>query len=202
MRVARATRAGVSAASLLAMPTPASAADIGVLLSPAALGRASGISTASGSPTGQAALTASPALQAQLALAAANLARTATDLSNMAAAQAAASASSQLTLANAPLSGSSWNGTALSGLNPRDSDPTQWINADPLNKNAASATATVKQTAANALLTWQSFDLNKGEKLIFDQQGNSDWTVLNRIVAGPRDANGSRFVACSGPTIW
>jgi filamentous hemagglutinin family protein len=113
----------------------------------------------------------------------------------MTAAQAAASASSQLTLANAPLSGSSWNGTALSGLNPRDSDPTQWINADPLKKDIASATATVKQNAAAAVLTWQSFDLNKGETLVFDQQGNSGWSVLNRVVAGPRDASGSRFVA-------
>ncbi len=71
----------------------------------------------------------------------------------------------------------------------------QWINANPLQKDAASAKATVTQTAANALLTWQSFDLNKGETLVFDQQGHADWTVLNRIVAGPRGADGSRFVA-------
>ena len=54
-------------------------------------------------------------------------------------------------------------------------------------RTRASATATVKQTAANALLTWQSFDLNKGETLVFDQQDHADWTVLNRVVAGPRD---------------
>jgi len=183
----------MAAASLLVSSTfhAALAADAGTLLSPSALTRSSGTSSAS---SVQSPLT-SPALQAQIALSAANLARAAKDLSNLAAAQAAASASSQLTLGNASLSASSWNGTALSGLNPRDADPTLWINADPLKKDTASATATVKQTAANALLTWQSFDLNKGEKLVFDQQGNADWTVLNRVVAGPRDASGSRFVA-------
>ncbi|HKY19223.1 MAG TPA: filamentous hemagglutinin family protein [Rhizomicrobium sp.] len=170
------------------------AADANTLLSPAVLARASGGSVG-GAPAGQVPGIVSPALRAQQALSAANLARAAQDLASITAAQAAASASSQLTLGNAALSASSWNGTALSGLNPRDSDPTLWINADALQKDTANATATVKQTAANALLTWQSFDLNKGEKLVFDQQGNADWTVLNRIVAGPRDASGSRFVA-------
>jgi filamentous hemagglutinin family protein len=190
----RAVCAAIAAASLLASTTlaPVMAADVGTLLSPAVLARASGTSS---SPTGQSLLTPSPALQTQLALSAASLARAAKDLSNIAAAQAAASASSQLTLGNVALSGSSWNGSSLSGLNPRDSDRTLWINADPLQKDAASATATVKQTAATALLTWQSLDLNKGEKLVFDQQNNADWTVLNRIVAGPRDASGSRLVA-------
>ncbi|HJT44108.1 MAG TPA: filamentous hemagglutinin family protein [Rhizomicrobium sp.] len=170
------------------------AADANTLLSPAVLARTSG-GSAGGAPAAQVPGIVSPALRAQQALSAANLARAAQDLANITAAQAAASASSQLTLGSAALSASSWNGTALSGLDPRDTDPTLWINADALQKDTANATATVKQTAANALLTWQSFDLNKGEKLIFDQQGHADWTVLNRIVAGPRDASGSRFVA-------
>lgn len=184
---------GAAAIALLASTAlaPARAADAASLLAAGALSR--GVS-GSGSPTAFSPLI-SPALQAQNALSAANLARAAKDIANLTAAQAAASASSQLTLGNAALSASSWNGTALSGLAPRDSDPTLWINADRLQKDTASATATVKQTAANALLTWQSFDLNKGEKLVFDQQGNADWTVLNRVVAGPRGADGSRFVA-------
>ena len=184
---------GFAAAALLASTTlaPALAADAGSLLSPGVLNRGVGPGA---SPSISSPLT-SPALRAQNALSAANLARAAADIANMTTLQAAASASSQLTLGNAALSGSSFNGTPLSGLNPRDSDPTTWINADRLQKDASTATATVKQTATNALLTWQSFDLNKGEKLVFDQQGNSDWTVLNRVVAGPRGADGSRFVA-------
>jgi filamentous hemagglutinin family protein len=185
-------------ASLLASSalTPALAADPVTLLSPAVLARSAGGAGAAANPTGSVSPLASPSLQAQLALSSANLARAAQALNDMTAAQAAAAgAASQLTLNNRSLSGSAWNGQVLSGLNPVDSDPTQWINADPLTKDTGSATATVKQNAASALLTWQSLDLNLGEKLIFDQQGHSDWIVLNRVVAGPRDASGSRFVA-------
>ena len=146
------------------------AANVGSLLSPSVLARASG-TAANGAPSAQSPLV-SPALLAQMALSAANLARAAQDLSNITAAQAAASASSQLTLGNAPYPAVPGTAPPLSGLNPQDSDPALWINANPLQKDTASATATVKQTAANALLTWQSFDLNKGEKLIFDQQGS------------------------------
>ena len=181
--------------SLLASGTldAARAADAASMLSPAALARTASGAGVNSQPSSQ--ILASPSFQAQRALSAANLARAAADLSAINAAQAAASAGSQLTLNNVALSGSSWNGTALSGLNPRDGDPTLWIGADALKKDTASATATVKQTASTALLTWQSFDINKGEKLVFDQQGNADWAVLNRVVAGPRGADGSRFVA-------
>jgi filamentous hemagglutinin family protein len=137
-----------------------------------------------------------PAAQAQIALSAAHLAQAAQSIRNLTAAQAAASAAAALTLNGIPLSGSSWNGTPLSGLNPvDDTNPTLWVNADPLQKNAATETATVEQTGSNAILTWQSFDLNTGETLVFNQQGNATWNVLNRIVAGPPGAGGARFVA-------
>ncbi len=192
----RAFCASVTAMSLLSTSalTPAMAADAASLLSSANLSQGAAARAGSGA-INPALVTNSPAIQAQLALSSANLARAALALSNMNAAQAAASANSQLTLDNANLSGSSWNGSPLSGLNPLDTDPRLWINAGHLQKDASAATATVHQTSANAILTWQSFDLNKGETLIFDQQGHSDWTVLNRIVAGPADASGSRFVA-------
>ena len=192
----RALCASVTAASLLSTTalTPALAADAASLLSSARLSQSSTEHASAGAinPT---LVTNGPAIQAQMALSSANLARAAQALSAMNAAQASASANSQLTLDNASLSGSSWNGTSLSGLSPSDSDPTLWINADKLQKNTSTATATVHQTSANAILTWQSFDLNKGETLVFDQQNHTDWTVLNRIVAGPPDASGSRFVA-------
>jgi filamentous hemagglutinin family protein len=167
------------------------------LLSPGVLAQAAGQrATGLQSANNQAAGLLNPATQAQIALSAANLARAAQAIKAVTAAQASASAASQLTLNNAPLNGSAWNGSALSGLNPvNDQDPALWQNAGALQKNAATKTATVAQTASKALLTWQSFDLNKGETLVFNQQGNADWTVLNRIVAGPANASGSRFVA-------
>jgi filamentous hemagglutinin family protein len=178
-------------------PHSAIAASAASLLSPAGLAQAAGQSGAnSQGASGQAAGLTNPAIQAQIALSAANLAKAAQEIKALTAAQTSASAASQLTLNNAPLSGSAWNGTTLSGLNPvNDQDPTLWVNAGTLQKNTATATATVTQTASKALLTWQSFDLNKGETLVFNQQGNADWTVLNRIVAGPAHADGSRFVA-------
>ncbi len=192
-------RVGASASALLISGALSSAyaGDAASLLSPAGLAQAAGQRAGAARAANAAANPlSSPAVRAQIALSTANLAKAALAIKNIAAAQTAASAASKLTLNNAPLSGSAWNGTALSGLNPvDDKNSSLWINAQPLKKNIAKATATVKQTAANALLTWQSFDINKGETLVFDQQGHADWTVLNRIVAGPRGADGSRLVA-------
>src|SRR5262249_44358722 len=163
--------ASVSAIALLAAGAPAHAySSAASALSPAALaGASTQQSVAARAAQGSTALM-DPGIQAQIALSAANLAKATQAFANLTAAQAAARASSQLTLNNVPLSGSSWNGTPLSGLNPAG-DPSSglWVNADALQKDTASSTATVKQTAANALLTWQSLDLNKGETLVFDQ---------------------------------
>ncbi len=192
-------RFGVSAAALLISGalSPAFAGDAASFLSPGGLAQAAGQHAGAGrAATALASPLTSPAVRAQIALSTANLAKAAQAIKNITLAQTAASAASKLTLNNAPLSGSAWNGNPLSGLNPvDDTNSSLWINAQPLKKNTKTAMATVTQTAANALLTWQSFDLNKGETLTFDQQGHADWTVLNRIVAGPRGSDGSRFVA-------
>jgi filamentous hemagglutinin family protein len=194
-----ALQAGVSATALVVAGalSPALAGNAAALLSSAALAQAAAGHAGAGQiAAAQAGPLANPAVQAQIALSTANLAKAAQAIKNITAAQVAASAGAQLTLNNAPLSSSAWNGAPLSGLNPvNDKNKSLWINADPLSKNAATATATVKQTATNALLTWQSFDLNKGETLVFDQHAHADWTVLNRVVAGPRGADGSRFIA-------
>ena len=168
-------------------------------LSPAALTQAAGVHQAQVAAAIAGSL-ANPMTQKQIQLSTANLTRAAQAFQAMQAAQAAATAASQLTLNNVPLSGSSWDGSTLSGLKPvNDHDPTLWINANPIDPtadiNTATATETIHQTAANSLLTWQSFDLNKGETLVFDQQGHADWTVLNRIVAGRDPITGARTVA-------
>ncbi|HWC62049.1 MAG TPA: filamentous hemagglutinin N-terminal domain-containing protein, partial [Rhizomicrobium sp.] len=191
------TRLGAALLFTSGLVRPVAAADLSSLLSSASLSQMG--QHPSANQPGQTPNVSNPALQAQMALSSANLARATQAIKDITAAQAAARASSQLTLNNSASSASSWNGTTLSGLNPLDKDPSLWINADPLQKNLGTATATVRQTSANAVLTWQSFDLNKGETLVFDQQNNADWTVLNRIVAGPRGTDGSRFVA--SPTM-
>ena len=167
---------------------PLALGDAAFQLSPAGLAQTQALRAANQSNL--AGPLANSAAQAQIALSVGNLARAAQALKAMNVAQTAASAASQLTLNNAPLSGSSWNGTPLSGLNPGSAP---WINANPAT--VSGSTETIQQTASNAILTWQSFDLNKGETLIFNQQ-SADWTVLNRITAGPPDPiSGSRFVA-------
>ena len=199
----RALYASTSAIALLASGalSPVLAIDVASRLSPAGLGQPSAPGGGGNAGAAGIATIANPALQAQIALSSANLAKAAQAIKDMNAAQAAARATSQLTLNGVKLSGklagSAWTGAVLSGLKPVDEgDPTLWVNAEGLQKDAGAATATVKQTAANALLNWQSFDLEKGETLVFDQQDHSDWTVLNRIVAGPRDpVTGSRAVA-------
>jgi filamentous hemagglutinin family protein len=194
----RMLQAGVSATALLVSGacSQAFADSAAMRLSPLGLAQFSAQHTGAAQAAAQAGPLANPAVQAQIALSAANLAKAAQAIKNITAAQGAAGASAQLTLNNVPLSGSAWNGTSLSGLKPvDDTNKSLWINAGALTKNTATATATVTQTAANALLTWQSFDLNKGETLVFNQQGHADWAVLNRIVAGPPGADGSRFIA-------
>ena len=199
-RVHSALYASVSAVALFASGALANAApapNVASLLSPGMLAQtaAQRNSTSAVSTPGAAAL-ANPAIQAQQILSAANLAKAAQAIKDVTAAQAAAKASSQLTLNNAPLSGSTWNGAPLSGLKPvNDADGTLWINANPLRKDVATKTSTVEQTDANAVLKWRGLDLNADETLVFDQKGHADWNVLNRIEAGPRNPDGSRFVA-------
>lgn len=187
--------ASLTALASLTPQSNASAASAAQLLSP---GNLMQTATQRANTASQTAVTPllNPAVQAQIAVSTAYLQQAAQALRSLQAAQAAAGAASKLTLNNAPLSGSAWNGNVLSGLKPvDDTNGNLWINAGQLQKDTGTATATVKQTASKALLTWQSFDLNKGETIAFDQQGHADWSVLNRVVAGPTNASGSRFVA-------
>jgi filamentous hemagglutinin family protein len=43
---------------------------------------------------------------------------------------------------------------------------------------------TVEQTDSRAILSWKTFNIGKDTTLKFDQDGNKDWVVLNRIVGG------------------
>ncbi|MBR1323135.1 filamentous hemagglutinin family protein [Bradyrhizobium sp. U87765 SZCCT0109] len=72
-----------------------------------------------------------------------------------------------LQVAPGAISGSDlWKGANL---------PTQAANGDRIEVN-------IRQTAAQAVLNWQSFNVGARTTLIFDQQGNAGWSALNRVV--------------------
>jgi filamentous hemagglutinin len=54
-----------------------------------------------------------------------------------------------------------------------------WINATITG--ATNNSMTITQTAPKAILDWQKLNLNAGELLKFNQQGNRTWSALNRI---------------------
>lgn len=83
------------------------------------------------------------------------------------------------------------NGLQTSGLKPATANfggtdlLWQGANAPVQNTVAGRAQVTVKQTAAQALLTWQSFNIGKETDLVFDQSAGgssrSSWIVFNTV---------------------
>ena len=57
----------------------------------------------------------------------------------------------------------------------------EWTNAgiDPARTNAD--VLTIQQTQPRAILDWQQFNLERGQGVVFDQRGNTNWSALNRI---------------------
>ncbi len=58
----------------------------------------------------------------------------------------------------------------------------QNANAPTQTLSAGQTTVTIQQTAPQAILTWQTFNVGKNTTVDFDQQGNSTWVALNRII--------------------
>ena len=54
-----------------------------------------------------------------------------------------------------------------------------WVNA--VMSNVTRNSMTIRQTAPKAILDWRKLNLIEGETLNFDQQGNRNWSALNRI---------------------
>lgn len=51
---------------------------------------------------------------------------------------------------------------------------------------------TIEQVWSKAIISWNQFDIAGGETVRFDQHGNSDWAVLNRIGGNdPSEINGA-----------
>ena len=98
------------------------------------------------------------------------------------------------------------NGLGKGGLNPAvkaprpaDLDPTGMETWDGANMPTEVIkdglhTVTVEQTDSRAILSWKTFNIGKDTTLVFDQDGNKDWVVLNRVVGG-LDENGRRTAA-------
>ncbi|MEW6438319.1 MAG: filamentous hemagglutinin family protein [Pseudomonadota bacterium] len=59
-----------------------------------------------------------------------------------------------------------------------------WQNANlPVQSFANGATnVTIQQNAPQAILTWQTFNVGQNTTLKFNQQGNTNWVALNRVI--------------------
>ncbi|MCK9913002.1 filamentous hemagglutinin N-terminal domain-containing protein, partial [Microbacteriaceae bacterium K1510] len=81
--------------------------------------------------------------------------------------------------------------------------PTQSANGDRTN-------VTVEQTQAQAILTWQTFNVGAKTDLAFDQKGNRSWVALNRVldntapsrILGTIKADGSVYVVNQNGIIF
>jgi filamentous hemagglutinin family protein len=73
------------------------------------------------------------------------------------------------------------SGLAAPGL----ANPVSWTGAQtPTQTTVGGQTAvTINQTAAQAILSWNSFNVSRDTTVDFNQQGNSSWVALNRIDA-------------------
>lgn len=98
----------------------------------------------------------------------------------MDAAQAAARAQAMAAQVTVP------NGLGPNGLqaaNGVQTDPSLWIGASAPTQTTADGRTRVEvdQTQSKAILTWDSFNVGRETDLVFDQQGNTSWAVLNRL---------------------
>ncbi|MCC8965149.1 filamentous hemagglutinin family protein [Bradyrhizobium sp. Pear76] len=59
-----------------------------------------------------------------------------------------------------------------------------WSGASlPTQRSANGRTSVgITQTAPQAILNWQSFNVGAGTDVVFNQQGNSNWVALNRVI--------------------
>ncbi len=116
----------------------------------------------------------------------ARLSQQANIVANANAAARAAAAAAQQSIAN---------GLAVGALRPVDlsaqnksaltiwvgaSQPTQTAVANPAN--GTTVQVDVNQTQSRALLSWESFNIGRETQLNFNQQGHTDWVVVNRVV--------------------
>lgn len=93
------------------------------------------------------------------------------------------------------------NGLGAGGLDPVANGVTSSLDASGLNvwegasrptetTNGNLVDVTINQTQSRALLSWNTFNVGRDTTLTFNQQGNKDWVVVNRVVGGINPATG------------
>ncbi|BBU63772.1 hypothetical protein MSC49_37070 (plasmid) [Methylosinus sp. C49] len=152
------------------------------------LGRASGVTAAPtvavDAATTEAQQAATIAKQSQ-----GTLLRATQAIQAMQAAQAAARAAAAAATNSSIADGLSVGGNGkLPGLvvDPRvTTTPSLWINADLPTQSVSDGktTVTIKQNAAQAVMTWAYYNVSPNTTVVYDQQGNPSWVALNRIDA-------------------
>ena len=152
---------------------------------PAALARAlNGGSGGSAAPTIASEAAAQAAQQAVAATrqtqeSLARAARAMQDIQGVQAAARAAAAAAQMST-TAPVAVP--NGLGAGGLLPNA--PQNWLNANAPAQSVDANGQTqvgIRQTGAQAILNWTSFNVGARTTLTFDQQGRRDWVALNRV---------------------
>ncbi|WP_245258240.1 filamentous haemagglutinin family protein [Rhodopseudomonas palustris] len=113
-----------------------------------------------------------------------SLTRAARAVQDMQVVQAAAraAAAARQTSATSPISVP--NGLAVGGLDPNLAAGWSGANVPTEGVNASGQTQVgIRQTSAQAILNWNTFNVGAKTTLTFDQQGNSSWVALNRVTA-------------------
>jgi filamentous hemagglutinin family protein len=75
------------------------------------------------------------------------------------------------------------NGLAPGGLVPNMAAGWSGANAPTQSNSGGQVLVGIQQTAPQAILNWQSFNVGAQTTVDFNQQGNSTWVALNRIAA-------------------
>ena len=85
------------------------------------------------------------------------------------------------------------NGLAIGGLQVAPGAAWSGANVPTQSASGGQADVTVNQTAPQAILNWQTFNVGAQTTLIFNQQGNTNWIALNRVIGnlGPSQILGS-----------
>ena len=123
-----------------------------------------------------------------------SLARAARAVQDIQAVQAAARAAAAAAQVSATAPVLVPNGLGAGGLLPNM--PAGWSGANAPTQNVDGSGQTqvnIRQTTQQAILNWQSLNVGARTTLTFDQQGNSNWTALNRVTAatGPSQILGN-----------
>ncbi len=112
-----------------------------------------------------------------------SLARATQALQAMQAAQNAARAAAQGVPHSNTLNLNVPNGLTAGGLVPNIAAGWSGANAPTQNTSGGQVVVGIQQTAPQAILNWQTFNVGAQTTVNFNQQGNSSWVALNQIAA-------------------